>query len=197
MTKTPTTGRRRLISSFGVICVLGLGFTAAAFTDHATINLGTGTQGSGIGDPDRFDIAVRDVTNALRDAPTRAEAVVLPLTAGSKLSELNPVTFKARFENRNPGVDGDLLLRIYDPNDEGPSDLFGALRFTMYLDGATTPVITNATATDVNAAGITASELAPGEGVDVRLDILIAPGTGLAALGKSTQIGAYAEGESR
>lgn len=197
MTNPHRSGKRRLLASLGVFCVLGLGLTVAAFTDHATVRLGTGAQGSGIGDPDKFDIAVRDATSVLQDAPTAAQAVVLPLTSGTKLSEVTPVVLNVRFENRNPGVAGDLLLRVMDPNDEGASDLFRTLRFTVYLDGSATPTVTNASASDLNAANIAAADRSPGEGVDVRYEVLVAPGTGIAALGKSTQIGAYAEGQSR
>ncbi len=86
---------------------------------------------------------------------------------------------------------------MFDPDDTGEGDLFHNLRFTMYINGSSTPAVTGATADQLNAAAVTAPNVAPGDGVDVRYDILIAPGTGVASLGKTTQIGASAKGTSR
>lgn len=199
MNKTPTaqSGQRRVLFSLGILCALSVAATSAAFTDHATLNFGTGAPGSGIGNPNRFDIAVKDASGTLQDAATPTAAVVLPLTTGTALSESSPVRLDVRFENRNPGVPGDLLLQVFDPDDTGEGDLFRNLRFTMYVNGSSTPAVTGATAGQLNAAAVTAPNVAPGDGVDVRYDILIAPGTGVASLGKTTQIGASAKGTSR
>lgn len=197
MTRTrPTSGARRLILSAGIVALIAAGATSAAYTDYANLNLGTGTAGSGIGNPNKFDIAVKDAAGVLQDASTRATAVVLPLTSGTKLKEGVPVRFDVTIANRAPGVLGDLKLSLYDPDPQA-SDLFESLRFTVYLDGSSTAAITLATADAVNAAGLGFTNVNPGAQRQVRVDAVIVQGAGLAVAGKSTAIGLQANGESR
>ncbi len=59
MTGTPRrSGTRRLLLAAGAVLLACGGVTAAAYTDAALVFLGTGSEGSGIGNPHRFDIAV-------------------------------------------------------------------------------------------------------------------------------------------
>lgn len=197
MTRTRrTNGARRLTLSAGVVALIAAGATSAAYTDYATLNLGTGAGASALGNPNKFDIAVDDAAGALQDASTRATAVVLPLTTGTTLKEGVPVRFDVTVANRAPGVVGDLKLYLYDP-DPQPSDLFGSLRFTIHLDGSSTAAITMATADDVNAAGLGFTNVNPGAQRQVRVDAVIVQGAGIAVAGKSTAIGLQANGESR
>ncbi|RKS90179.1 hypothetical protein DEU37_1499 [Microbacterium sp. AG790] len=197
MTRTSRpTGARRLILSAGVVAVIAAGATAAAYTDYANVSLGTGTPGSGIGNPNKFDIAVRDAGGTLQDAATRAAAVVLPLTSGTTFKEGVPVRFDVTVANRAPGVAGDLKLSLYDPDPQA-ADLFGSLRFTIYLDGSATAAIANATADAVNTAGLEFANVGPGVEHQVRVDAVIVQGAGIAVAGKSTAIGLQTNGESR
>lgn len=198
MTSRPRSGRTRLALAGAALVTLlgGAGLTAAAYSDHATLTLGTGAPGSGIGDPDRFDIAVRDAAGRLQDATTPAESVVLPLTSGTLLSELTPVVFDVTVVDREPGIAGDLTLTVHDP-DPVAGDLFGSLRFTVFLDGSTTPVVADATAQQVADAGLRLEDVAPGDEHRVTVSVLLAADSGLAVVGKATQIGLLVDGESR
>ena len=186
-----------LLVGASALLIAGVTTTAAAFTDEAQLHLGTGSPGSGIGNPDRFDIAVRDTNFQLQDAATGADAVALPTDGATEFSESTPVVFNTRFENRDPGITGDLTIRLFDPDDGGNGELFPSLLFTVYLQGASVPSATGVSAEDFNAANIVQPDVAPGSGVDVRLEVVVAPGTGMATAGKSTSLGLRAEGESR
>lgn len=192
--------RRALLASGTVlaagVAVAGVGVTGASWTDRATANMGTGAPGSGVGNPHRFDIAVRDASGVLQDAPALAEAVELPLAAGSALSEDEPVRFDVVVVNRDPGVAGDLLVRVVDPDDTGAEDLFAALRFTVRLDGAA-PAVTGATAAEVNAADLLLADVVPGAERTVSLEVVLAPGSTPASLGRTTGIAVAVDGESR
>lgn len=191
------TGRARFVlACCGAALVTALGVTAAAYTDHATVNLGTGAPGSGVGNPRMFDIAIRDADSNLQDADTPANAAVLPFLSGTVLSEDTPVEFDATVTNRSSSIDGDLLVRVYDP-DPSSGDPWAHLRFTVYLDGAGTAALTNATADSVNAADLGFTSVAAGESRQVRLSINLEAGAASTLVGKATQIGLRVDGESR
>ncbi|MGO4431732.1 hypothetical protein AB4Y88_00080 [Paenarthrobacter sp. RAF9] len=180
----------------GAACIATVSTTDAAFTDHAAVNLGTGSAGSGLGNPTKFDIAIRDAGNVLQDAATPASAVVLPTTGGTQFSEDTAVVFTAQAANRNPGITGDVSVKVWDP-DPVSNDLYDTLRFTVTLDGAGSPVLTNATASDVNAANLTFTNVAPGAQHSVRLSVVIAAGAGITVAGKATALGLQFNGVSR
>jgi len=190
-------GRKRLaLASGALVLAIGAGATAAAFTDVARLNLGTGAPGSGIGNPQRFDIAVKDSTGILRDAETPQAAVVLPLSAGTAFSETTPVQFDVTVANRQPGITGDLAVSLYDP-DPVNQDLFGRLLFTVYLDGAATPAVANASADQVNQAGLVFRGVAPGQEHRISLSAILPANSGTQVIGKSTQLGVLTNGESK
>lgn len=190
-------GRKRLALALGAsTLILGVGMTAAAFTDFAVVSLGAGVANSGIGNPNRFDIAVKDAGGILRDAESKATAVVLPLSSGTEFSETKAVQFDLTAANRQPGIIGDLAVSVYDPDPQA-SDLFDNLLFTVYLDGSATPAVENATAAQVNQAGLLFSDVAPGQEHRVKLSVLLAKDTGTQVTGKSTQLGVLTNGESK
>lgn len=190
-------GRKRFALALGAsTLVLGVGMTAAAYTDFAVVNLGTGAANSGIGNPNRFDIAVKDAGGILRDAETKANAVVLPLSSGAEFSETKAVQFDVTVANRQPGIIGDLAVSVYDPDPQN-GDLFDSLLFTVYLDGAATPAVENASATQVNQAGLLFSDVAPGQEHRVKLSVLLAKNSATQVTGKSTQLGVLTNGESK
>ncbi|KQT96282.1 hypothetical protein [Sanguibacter sp. Leaf3] len=198
MNQPPRSGRTRLaLAGAALVPVLvGVAITTAAYTDRAVLTLGTGAAGSGLGNPARFDIAVRGSDSLLHDGASPQEAVALTLENGSKLSESSPVDFEVVLVNRAPGVSGDLILAVYDP-DPVAADLFDALRFTVYLDGAPTPVLADAPPAQVVEERLAFEGVAPGEERLVTVSVLIAEGSGLDVAGKSTQIGLLVDGQSR
>lgn len=186
----------RTACALGVAALLGAaatGVTSAAFTDRALLDLGAG--GTAIGDSDRFDIAVLDASGTARDAAAEADAVVLTTTGAPRFSEIAPVQMTATVVNRDTSATGDVVLAVYDP-DPAADDLFGLLRFTLYLAGSTTPVIADATAQQVQDAAPALLALAPGQSRTVRVDVRLAPAAGLAAAGRTTQIGLRGAGET-
>jgi len=190
-------GRKRLaLASGALVLAMGAATTAAAYTDFARLNLGTGAPGSGIGNPNRFDIAVKDNAGVLNDAATPESAVVLPLSAGTAFSETTPVQFDVTVANLRPGITGDLAVSLYDP-DPVNQDLFGSLLFTVYLDGAATPAIANASAEQVNQAGLVFQDVAPGQERRIRLSAILPGNSGTQVIGKSTQLGVLTNGESK
>ncbi|MBB6403783.1 hypothetical protein [Arthrobacter sp. AZCC_0090] len=190
-------GRKRFALALGASAlVLGVGVTAAAYTDFAVVNLGTGAANSGIGNPNKFDIAVKDAGGILRDADTKATAVVLPLSSGTEFSETKAVQFDMTVANRQPGIIGDLSVSVYDPDPQN-SDLFESLVFSVYLDGSATPAINNATAVQVNQAGLIFKDVAPGQEHRVKLSVVLAKNSATQVTGKSTQLGVLTNGESK
>lgn len=188
--------KRLALGAGAVVLILGAGTTAAAYTDFARLNLGTGAANSGLGNPNRFDIAVKDQAGVLQDAETPQGAVVLPLTTGAAFSETAPVQFDVTVANRQPGILGDLAVSVYDPDPEA-ADPFDKLLFTVYLDGSATPAISNASAAQVNQAGLRFIDVAPGQEHSVKLSVLLAQNSGAQVAGKSTQLGVLTNGESK
>ncbi len=182
------------IAAVGLLPVLGVAATSAAFTDAALLDLGAPGAGPGIGNPNLFDIAVEDEAGAYADAATEADAVVLSTAGSPVFSEDDPVVLVVNVANRPSSAPGDVGIELYDP-DPGADDVFDALRFDVYLAGSGTPAITGATAGEVNQAGIVLEGLAPGETRVVRLEVLL--GETPAIPGSSTRIGLRGSGETR
>ncbi|QTX03499.1 hypothetical protein [Agromyces archimandritae] len=196
MTGSPRpSGRiRLLVAGGGALLLAGIAMTSASFADQAKVNVG-GATGIRVDIPVRLDIAVRDGQGGLQDAIEAAEAVVLPSSGAAGFTEHTPVVFEARFENRDPGVTGDLHVTVFDPDVSGAYDLFGQLRFTVYLQGSATPAASGLTAEEVNAASIVET-VHPGGSLDVRIEAVIAAGEAVSAAGKSTQLGIRVDGNS-
>ncbi|MFC6356468.1 hypothetical protein [Luethyella okanaganae] len=191
MRTTPASGTIRLALAGGLVLLLTAGITAAAYFDEATLNLG----GTGIGNPNTFDIAVHDQGNALQDAKTPASAVVLTTSGSSAFTVDTPVIFDVTVTNRTTSLKGSIVPVLYDP-DPVTDDLFAKLRFSLYLDGSTSPVATGATADELNALGTAFVDVAAGKEHTVRLSVVLATGTGFAYSGKTTQLGVRMDGES-
>lgn len=187
--------RVKLAMAGGVVAALGVGATYASFTDQAVANLGSDGNPGVIGNPHVFDIAVTDADGELQDAATREEAVELPVSPGSVLSVHDSIGFTVVFTNREPGVNGDLTIRVFDP-DPVEGDLFDAVRFTVSMDGAA-PAVANATAAQVAAADLGFDDVAPGESREVRVDMRLAAGQSEEVGGLTTRVGILADGVSR
>lgn len=188
----PSGARRLLLTAGGLLLAIGASFTAAAYTDVALLGMGSGTT-TAVGNPHRFDIAVRDANGSWQDAETTSGAVVLPLSGSSSVSTRTAVEFRVELLNRDPGVAGDLFLQLYDP-DSGADDLFSDLLFDVAVDGD--PVAERLSAQALNDRDIAIEQVAPGETHTVSIKATLAHG-GLANAGKTTQLGLRVNGESR
>ena len=196
-----TNGSRRRVAmaalmAGGLFLVASVAVTHAAFTDNAILNLGTGDDASGIGNPNMFDIAVRDTNGVLQDASTHATAVVLTTTGGTQFSEDTPVVFSTHVVNREPGIVGAIVARLWDP-DPVANDLYADLRFTITLDESATAVVTSATADEVNAANLTFADVVPGGEHVIHVSVLIVSGAGISVAGKATSLGVQFDGVSQ
>ncbi|MEB4616643.1 hypothetical protein [Leucobacter sp. M11] len=133
------TGRKRLVLAGGAILLVAVLATAAAFTDFARLNLGTGAEGSGVGNPDRFDIAVvlPDQTVEQADSAAGYDWAVPGaelLVPGGSVQTTIPVF------NNTPSTVADLDVSIELLNEDGSvtdrPNITRFLRFTAEVAGA-------------------------------------------------------------
>lgn len=150
--------RTRLGLSIGALVGVGALVTAASFTDFANLNLGNGTDGSGIG-AGAFNIQVVDTdANGLPIPGQWQEAnvaegvdVAVPgadtITPGDTIS----VTLPYRNASARLGADIDLWLNEVPGRTSSPEYL-AALRFTI-LDGSGASLVSDVSFTELNGSG--------------------------------------------
>lgn len=163
--------RTRLVLSIGAVAGVGALVTAASFTDFANLNLGNGTDGSGIG-AGTFNMQVVGTDTAgVPVVGTWQEAnlpegvdVAIPgadtITPGDTIE----VTLPYRNASAALGADIDLWLNEVPGQASSPAYL-DALRFTI-LDGAGDPLISDVTFDELDAGSdaekISLTEALPG-----------------------------------
>ncbi len=182
------------IALLGLVPVIGIAATSAAFTDAAQLTLGASATGQGIGNPDLFDLAVLDDDSAYQDAATEGEAVVLTTAGSALLSETHPLVMLVSIANRPTSPVGDVAIELYDP-DPGTDDVFDHLRFDVHLGDEPAPAITDASADEVNQAGLVLESLQTDEVRTVRLEVLLDEVPAIPGAG--TRIGLRGLGETR
>lgn len=131
--------KRALLAGGTLLAVISLA-TVAAFTDFANLNLGNGTEGSGIGNPDKFDIAVVLPTNVIEQADTAA-GYDWEVAGADKLTPGGSVTTTIPVFNNTPSYGGKTDFAIELLNGDGSigsaPNIVQFLRFTAKVDGAT------------------------------------------------------------
>ncbi|MDR1852814.1 MAG: hypothetical protein LBR21_09260 [Propionibacteriaceae bacterium] len=181
-------GMWALLASSGTLLALSATLTSAVFTDSARLSFGVG------GVP--FDIAIES-GGALYQAQSESAAVLEPVV-GSRLSATKPVSFDTTVVNRAGSREGDMYIRLWDP-DPSAGDVFDSLLITIYIDGTTT-AIRQLSVVDVNAHGPLLQRVKPGEIHDVTVEALLSPaGEALTAAEAKvgTAIGLRVDGVSR
>lgn len=169
--------RTRLVLSIGAVAGVGALVTAATFTDFANLNLGNGTDGSGIG-AGTFNMQVVGTNSAgVPVAGTWQEAnlpegvdVAIPGADTITPGETIEVTLPYRNASTKLGADIDLWLNEV-PGQTSSPDFLAALRFTI-LDG-TGAVLADGVTFDALDAGDAASRISL---TDALTDAALAPG---------------------
>lgn len=147
-------GRKRMVAALGALLgITGL-VTAAAFTDFANLNLGNGTDDSGIGGNNRFNIQVvgTDATGnpqpgTWQEANT-ATGVNINVPGADTITPGDSVSVAIPFRNESPALSAAVTFSLQDrPGHTSDPDIAAALRYTILLDGT-------ALVTDVNQASV-------------------------------------------
>ncbi|GMA29085.1 hypothetical protein [Arenivirga flava] len=153
------TGRKRAVLAGGTVLVaVGLA-TAAAFTDFATLNLGGGTAGGGIGGDTRFNMQVVGtdadgvpVPGTWQEA-SGAEGVDIVVPGADLITPGDTVRVSIPFRNESPALSADIAFSLQDrPGLTSDAGIAAALRYTVSLDG--TALVTDATQAAVNEIGL-------------------------------------------
>lgn len=148
--------RTRLVLSIGAVAGVGALVTAASFTDFANLNLGNGTDGSGIG-AGTFNIQV--VGTDAAGAPVAGtwqeadlpEGVDIAIPGADTITpgDTIEVTLPYRNASASLGADIDLWLNEVPGQTSSPAYL-AALRFTV-LDGDGAVLVSDLTFDQLNA----------------------------------------------
>ncbi|MDQ1129968.1 hypothetical protein [Microbacterium sp. SORGH_AS_0888] len=148
MAHSSSRGTKRLIIAGGsLLAVAGL-VTAAAFTDFANLNLGDGTDDSGVGGNNRFNIQVVGtdangvpVPGEWQEADTAA-GVNIAVPGADLITPGDTVSVDIPFRNESPVLSADISFSLQDrPGYVSDAAIAAALRYTIQLDG--TDIVTN------------------------------------------------------
>lgn len=153
-TTTPRGTKRLVIAGGSLLAVAGL-VTAAAFTDFANLNLGNGTDDSGVGGNNRFNIQVVGTDAAGNPVPgtwqeaNTAEGVNVNVPGASTITPGDTVSVDVPFRNESPELSADINFSLQDrPGRTSDPEIVSALRYTVALNG--TALATNVTQAQVD-----------------------------------------------
>lgn len=146
-TMTPK-GKKRMAFGAGSLLLVGGLITAAAFTDFANLNLGNGTDDSGIGGNNRFNIQVVGTDDAGNPVPgtwqeaNTAEGVNVNVPGADTITPGDSVSVDIPFRNESPVLTADIAFSLQDrPGYTSDEAIADALRYTVELNG--TDLVTN------------------------------------------------------
>lgn len=153
-TASQTKGRKRLFAAGGSLLAVAALATAAAFTDFANLNLGSGTDDSGIGGDNRFNIQVvgtdasgNPVAGTWQEANT-PEGVNIAVPGADTITPGDTISVDIPFRNESPALGADISFSLQDrPGYTSDAAMATALRYTIEVDG--TAVASNATQAQV------------------------------------------------
>lgn len=189
MSTTTTHGRKRMYLAAGSLVGVAALVTAAAFTDFANLNLGNGSDDSGIGGNNRFNIQVvgtdaagNPVAGTWQEAAT-AEGVDINVPGADVITPGDTVSVSIPFRNESPVLTADMAFSLQDrAGSTSDATIADALRYTVILDG--TALVTDATQAAV--ADLDLGELTTGEEGVLALSISL-PDQGSAAANNALQ----------
>lgn len=188
-TSTTSNGRKRMYLAAGSLVGVAALVTAASFTDFANLNLGNGSDDSGIGGNNRFNIQVvgtdddgNPVVGTWQEAAT-AEGVNINVPGADLITPGDTVSVSIPFRNESPVLTADLAFSLQDrPGFTSDATIADALRYTVTLDGSV--LVTDATQATV--AGLDLGELTTGDEGVLALSISL-PDQGSAAANNALQ----------
>lgn len=166
MSTTTSHGRKRMYLAAGSLVGVAALVTAASFTDFANLNLGNGSDDSGIGGNNRFNIQVvgtdaagNPVVGTWQEAAT-AEGVDIAVPGADVITPGDTVSVSIPFRNESPVLTADMAFSLQDrAGSTSDATIADALRYTVSLDG--TALVTDATQAAV--ADLDLGDLASGE----------------------------------
>ena len=182
-------GRKRLVLAGGSLLVVAGLATAAAFTDFAALNLGSGATDSGIGSNNTFDIKVvgtdtdgTPVPGTWQDAAVEG-GVDIKLAGADSLTPGNSASIDIPFQNASPVLGADLRAGLKEvPGKTSSPELFNALRYTVELAGQT--LATDVTFAEVSSLSL--GKLAAGDQRSLNVKVSL-PDQGSAAANNALQ----------
>lgn len=137
-----TQGKKRAWLAAGSLLSIAALATAAAFTDFANLNLGTGEDGSGIGGNNAFNIQVvgtdengNPVAGTWQEADS-AEGVDIAIPGADTLTPGDAVSVEIPFRNQSPVLTADMSFSLQDtPGKTSDTEIASKLRYTVTLNG--------------------------------------------------------------
>jgi len=157
--KKTSTGRKRAFLTGGALLGVTALLTAAAFTDFANLNIGNGTDDSGLGGNNRFNIQVVGTDAAGLPVPgtwqeaNTAAGVNIKVPGADLITPGDTVSVEIPFRNESPALSAAINFSLKDRAGKTSSPaLAAALRYTVTLDGV-------AIATNVTQAAVSALNL--------------------------------------
>ncbi|WP_125098594.1 hypothetical protein [Leucobacter chromiireducens] len=153
---SPSLGRKRAVIAGGAVLIVAGLATAAAFTDFANLNIGNGTDDSGIGGNNRFNIQVvgtdgdgLPVPGTWQEANT-VEGVNVNVPGADVLTPGDTVSVEIPFRNESPVLSADMDFTLQDrPGKTSDPLIRDLLEYTVLLNG--TPLVSGADQDAVNS----------------------------------------------
>jgi hypothetical protein len=154
-----SSGRKRTFLAGGALLGVTALLTAASFTDFANLNLGNGTDDSGFGGNNRFNIQVvgtdasgLPVADTWQEANTAA-GVNIKIPGADLITPGDTVSVNIPFRNESPELSASISFSLKDRAGHTSSPaLDAALRYTITLDG--TAIVTNVPKSSVDALNL-------------------------------------------
>lgn len=159
LTTTKSSGRKRTLLTGGALLGVTALLTAAAFTDFANLNLGNGTNDSGVGGNNRFNIQVVGTDAAGLPLPgtwqeaNTAAGVNIKVPGADLITPGDTVSVEIPFRNESPALSAAINFSLQDRAGFTSSpELVSALRYTITLDGVA--IVTNVPQSAVSALNL-------------------------------------------
>lgn len=171
--------------------------TSGAYNDIANALMGNA---GAVGNPNAFSVEASNGDGVWKAADTEAEAVVMAMPAGQRLSPTTPLVQSVSFRVGPSSPAGDVLPSLVPPADCVGTciELFNSLLFTVSYDGQPTlaSAVSAATFNAMTARGLAA--VPAGEVHQLNLSVLLVDGLEYTQFnGVSTRIAVLLSGTSR
>ncbi|UCR88538.1 hypothetical protein [Mycetocola spongiae] len=168
------TGRKRIYVAGGALLAVAALATTAAFNDFANLNIGNGTDDSGIGGNNRFNIQVvatdaagAPILGQWQEADT-ADGVNIAVPGADTLTPGDTISVDIPFRNESPKLSADIDLSLNDRAGKvSDPEMVAALRYSVVVNGVS--LLSNGTQAQFNA--IDAGTFTAGTESSVRLSI--------------------------